>query len=125
MDERDTRDPLRDLGQRLDRARRERPGPAADAAGDGGVDESRSALAIGFRIGLELVVAVFVGVGLGWAFDNWLGTQPWGLIVFLLLGFAAGVVNVFRIALRLERAVGFGPTKAAPKPHGDWSDDED
>ena len=125
MDERDTRDPLRDLGQRLDRARAARPGPPAGAAGDGGTDESRKALAIGFRIGLELVVAVFVGAGLGWAFDTVLGTQPWGLIAFLFLGFAAGVVNVFRIALRAERAVGFGPAKSAPPPQGDWSDDED
>jgi ATP synthase protein I len=125
MDERDTRDPLRDLGQRLDRARAARPGPAAGAADNADADESRSALAIGFRIGLELVVSVFVGAGLGWAFDNWLGTQPWGLIAFLFLGFAAGVMNVFRIALRQERAVGFGPAKSPPPPQGNWSDDED
>lgn len=39
-----------------------------------------------------------VGGGLGWAIDKGLGTSPWGLIVFLLLGFAAGVYNVIRSA---------------------------
>jgi ATP synthase protein I len=41
---------------------------------------------------------VLVGAGLGWLLDRWLGTKPWGLIVFLLLGFAAGVLNVMRAA---------------------------
>jgi len=41
---------------------------------------------------------VLVGAGLGWLLDRWLGTTPWGLIVFLLLGFAAGVLNVMRAA---------------------------
>ncbi len=79
---------------------------------------------MGLRIGLELVVAVFVGAGLGWAFDNWLGTQPWGLIGFLFLGFGAGVVNVFRVATGTERAVGFGPPQKGLQKPLDW-DDED
>jgi ATP synthase protein I len=39
-----------------------------------------------------------VGAGLGWLIDRLLGISPWGLIVFLLLGFAAGVLNVMRSA---------------------------
>jgi ATP synthase protein I len=39
-----------------------------------------------------------VGAGIGWLIDRWLGVSPWGLIVFLLLGFAAGVLNVMRSA---------------------------
>jgi ATP synthase protein I len=39
-----------------------------------------------------------VGAGIGWLLDRWLGISPWGLIVFLLLGFAAGVRNVMRSA---------------------------
>jgi ATP synthase protein I len=123
MDERDTHEPLRDLGRRLDRARHG-GGTAADAPARGEDGESRTALALGLRIGLELLVAVFVGVALGWAFDRWLGTAPWGLIVFLLLGFAAGVTNVFRIALRIERAVGFGPPPGV-KPKTEWDEDEE
>lgn len=38
------------------------------------------------------------GALLGWLLDRWLGTSPWGLMVLLLLGFAAGVFNVMRAA---------------------------
>jgi ATP synthase protein I len=39
---------------------------------------------------------VVAGFAVGWAFDKLTGWSPWGLIVFLLLGFAAGVLNVLR-----------------------------
>ena len=57
-----------------------------------------SAMAMGFRLSSELVAGVLVGAALGWGFDRLLSTSPWGLIVFLLLGFTAGVVNVMRAA---------------------------
>ncbi len=57
-----------------------------------------SAFARGFRLSTELVAGVLVGAGIGWLIDRWLGTKPWGLIVLLLLGFAAGVLNVMRAA---------------------------
>ena len=57
-----------------------------------------SAFARGFRLSTELVAGVLVGAGIGWLLDRWLGISPWGLIVFLLLGFAAGVLNVMRAA---------------------------
>jgi ATP synthase protein I len=46
----------------------------------------------------EFVAGVLVGAAIGWLIDRWLKTSPWGLIVFLLLGFAAGVLNVVRAA---------------------------
>ena len=55
-------------------------------------------MALGFRLSSELIAGVVVGALLGWAFDHWLSTSPWGLIVFVLLGFTAGVVNVVRSA---------------------------
>ena len=57
-----------------------------------------SAMAIGLRLSSELVAGVLVGAALGWGFDRLLSTSPWGLIVFLLLGFTAGVLNVMRSA---------------------------
>jgi ATP synthase protein I len=57
-----------------------------------------SAMARGFRLSSELVAGVVVGAIIGWGFDRLLSTSPWGLIVFFLLGFAAGVVNVMRSA---------------------------
>jgi ATP synthase protein I len=41
---------------------------------------------------------VLVGAGVGWLIDRLLGISPWGFIVFLLLGFVAGVLNVMRSA---------------------------
>ena len=84
---------LQRLGDRLKETGRHSendPGPrlAADS----------SAFARGFRLSTEMVAGVLVGAGIGWLLDRWLGISPWGLIVFLLLGFAAGVLNVMRAA---------------------------
>jgi ATP synthase protein I len=48
------------------------------------------------KVGSEFIAGVLVGVALGWGLDSVAGTSPWGLIVFLMLGFAAGVLNVIR-----------------------------
>lgn len=53
---------------------------------------------IGFRIGVELLSAVFVGAALGYLADQLLGTRPWCLAVFLFFGGAAGILNVYRLA---------------------------
>lgn len=55
-------------------------------------------MALGFRLSSELIAGVIVGALLGWGLDHLLSTSPWGLIVFVLLGFTAGVVNVVRSA---------------------------
>jgi ATP synthase protein I len=55
-------------------------------------------MAIGFRLSSELIAGVVVGALIGWGFDRLLSTSPFGLIVFVLLGFIAGVVNVIRSA---------------------------
>ena len=97
---------LRRLGDQLGQQRPGEPSethrgrPVADASG----------YARGFRLSSELVAGVLVGAGIGWALDRMLGISPWGLIVFLLLGFAAGVVNVMRTAgVAPEHDPGFPP----------------
>ena len=57
-----------------------------------------SAMARGFRLSAELVAGVLVGAVIGWLLDRVLGISPWGMIVFVLLGFVAGVLNVMRAA---------------------------
>lgn len=53
------------------------------------------------RIGTELLAALIVGGGLGWVIDTYvLGTTPWGLVIGLMLGAAAGVRNAYRMAQR-------------------------
>ena len=55
-------------------------------------------MARGFRLSSELIAGVVVGGLMGWGFDKLLSTSPWGLIVFVLIGFSAGVLNVIRSA---------------------------
>lgn len=50
------------------------------------------------KLSSEFIAGVAVGAGLGWFVDRLAGTTPWGLIIFLLLGFCAGVLNVMRSA---------------------------
>ena len=49
------------------------------------------------KVASEFVAGVIVGGGIGWGIDKAAGTSPWALIVFLLLGFGAGVLNVLRV----------------------------
>ena len=51
-----------------------------------------------FKLSGEFIAGIGVGAGVGWVIDRWAGTSPWGLIVFLLLGFGAGILNVLRSA---------------------------
>jgi ATP synthase protein I len=85
--------------ERLRAAQEQRRGRAGREAGRG----PDSALGYGFRIGVELVSALVVGVGIGWLLDWWLGTQPWLLILFFLLGAGAGVLNVYRAVGEMDR----------------------
>jgi ATP synthase protein I len=86
---------LRRLGEKLDAvAPRRETGreadqtPRADAAG----------FARAMRLSGDFIGGVVAGALLGWLVDWLAGTSPWGMIVFLLLGFAAGVFNVMRSA---------------------------
>jgi len=84
---------LQRLGERLAQANR----PSENGSGPRQTAD-RSAMARGFLLSSELVAGVLMGAIIGWLLDRWLGISPWGLIVFLLLGFAAGVLNVMRAA---------------------------
>ena len=86
---------LRDLGKQL--GRHHSDGPSDSEPGQRPTTDA-SAMARGFRLSTELVAGVLVGAGIGWLIDRWVGSTPWGMIVFLLLGFAAGVLNVMRVA---------------------------
>lgn len=87
--------PLSDLDRRLEAAQARRRKGNAEGRSDG--------MGAGMRIAIDLVAAVAVGTGLGIALDRWLGTSPWLLLLFFLLGSAAGVLNVIRTAHELER----------------------
>lgn len=85
------------LNHRLSKVRKDRKNQT-DQSGSGAASANASAMARGFRLSSELIAGVIVGAVIGWGIDRLLSTSPWGLIVFFLLGFAAGVINVMRAA---------------------------
>ncbi len=56
-----------------------------------------SAMGVGMRVGVELLATLVVGLGIGWGLDRWLHTSPIFLALFVVLGGAAGVMNVYRL----------------------------
>lgn len=98
---------LEDLDARLRQARERRPDGSTKE--DQGPNRSAIGPGLGFalRIGVELVAALAVGVGIGLLLDRWLGTGPWMLVVFFFLGSAAGFLNVYRIVSGYGYAAGY------------------
>ena len=94
-DEADLSARLRRLGDRLDQVRASQP---SESTPDASPAPDRSGMARGLRLSSELVAGVLVGGAIGYALDYWLGIRPWGFIVFVLLGFAAGMLNLLRSA---------------------------
>ena len=90
---------------------------AAEAKRDEQSEESRRGMALGLKISSEFIAAIAVGAMLGYLLDRFAGTGPWGMIVLLLLGFCAGVLNVLRAVgmVAMPPALGRGQDKG-PKP---------
>ena len=57
----------------------------------------------GFKISTEIIAALVVGVGIGLIVDKYLGTKPFGLIIFFIFGAIAGFLNVYRVMRRIEK----------------------
>ncbi len=104
---------LKDLSGRIAAERSERKEnerPSASLQGATG-------FAKGYRLASEFVAGTLVGGLIGYGIDWFFGTLPIGLIVFLLLGFGAGILNMARAANRVppaqERLGSNPPPKAA------------
>lgn len=61
------------------------------------------ALGLASMMGIHLVSGVFVGMGMGYFLDKFLGTKPWLMLVFLILGIIAGYRNMFREMQRIQK----------------------
>lgn len=120
MSESEPPDRLARLDERLKQARAK--DHVEPRAGSGNADLQRG-MAAGLRIGVELVVAIVVATGLGWAIDRWAGTSPWLTIVMFFLGIAAGMLNVYRAVTGVKAAVGYR-TPGAPPPGSRRADDK-
>jgi ATP synthase protein I len=84
---------------RLDQARRKQglDAPTSDPAQAGKGSADGNAMAVGLRVGVELVSTLAVAVAIGWWLDHYFHTMPLFLILFVLLGGAAGIANVWRL----------------------------
>lgn len=67
----------------------------------------QSALGLAFRVSVELVSALAVGLAIGLVLDHWLDTSPFLMVLFLILGFAAGLMNVYRVAKGMTGTMGY------------------
>ena len=65
-------------------------------------DENASFMGSAFKLGTELVAAVAVGTIIGFILDNWFDTKPWLMIFFFFLGSIAGILNVIKVAKRMQ-----------------------
>ncbi len=63
-------------------------------------------LAQGMRLGLEFLSGTIVGLLIGLGLDKYFDTSPWCLLVFSLLGFAAGMLNVYRDINQIQESIG-------------------
>lgn len=79
------------------RDKRQAPAKGQGQEGTGSSGALGNVLSLAVRVTSEFVAAVFVGTAIGWGIDRVAGTSPVFLIVFLLLGSAAGFWNVYRI----------------------------
>jgi ATP synthase protein I len=108
----------RDLDARLREAKAKRPAKKDDTD-----QPSRGrGLAFAMRIGVDLVAALIVGVGIGLLLDRWLGTAPWFLLLFFVLGAAAGMLNVYRVMSGYGYAAGYHKPGQEPGNQADQPD---
>ncbi|MBT6221296.1 MAG: AtpZ/AtpI family protein [Rhodospirillaceae bacterium] len=99
---------LEDLGKRLNKARARGDRAAGRFTKVSG--NPTSGVAMAMRIGVELVAAFGVGFGVGWYLDKTFDTKPWFMLVFMLLGASAGLLNTYRVVR------GYGPAAGYKKP---------
>ncbi|NNE86490.1 MAG: F0F1 ATP synthase subunit I [Silicimonas sp.] len=65
-------------------------------------DEHYSQAQMAWRLVIELVAGLAIGFGIGFGLDKVFGTLPWMMIVFTMLGFAAGIRTMLRSAKEMQ-----------------------
>lgn len=110
-----------DLGDRLEKVKAE----ARAKRGSEPADRARgAALGQAMKIAIELVVGIAVGFFIGKVLDDQFGTAPWLMIAFLMLGFAAGLLNIIRTARRLQAEAEPMQRSAKAVPDDEEEDDD-
>ena len=104
----DQSDRLRALEARLAKAQ---PGESTASA----IGEAHRQGQLAWRMVIELVAGLLIGFGMGYGIDWALGTQPWFMLIFTLLGFVAGIKTMLRSAAELQKQAEVD----APQQEGD------
>ena len=86
---------LKNLKKEIDHLQQNNEGKSKPKQGSGA--------SFGFKISTEIVAALVVGVGIGLIVYNYFGTEPFGLIIFFILGAFTGFLNVYRVMRRIEK----------------------
>mgnify|MGYP006432685777 FL=1 len=81
-------------------------------------------LGLAMRVSVEVVSALAIGFAIGWSLDQWLDTRPWLMLVFLLIGGAAGIINVYRMASGFGYGDNYGQAEENTEDKGDLRKEE-
>ncbi|MEL6618148.1 MAG: AtpZ/AtpI family protein [Pseudomonadota bacterium] len=73
---------------------------------------------LAWRMVIELVAGLGIGFGMGYGLDALLGTSPWLMIVFVFLGFAAGIQTMMRSAKEVQEKQQAADAAEDDGPHG-------
>lgn len=106
MTEGDSPPEPKDFAKRLQALRSEVKQDGGEGSRSSGAPQTATGWVM--RLSIELAAGLLVGGVIGWGLDYWLGTNPLLLIVFFLLGATAGIYNVIRSAMQLNREAGGG-----------------
>jgi len=98
---------LDELGRKIEAAKAASPTMKKLKKRADRTEADNKCLNFAMRIGTEIVAAVLIGVGIGYFLDDWLGTKPLFLIIFFLLGSAAGFMNVYRVVNGMDMTIGY------------------
>ncbi|ADY74042.1 ATP synthase protein I [Desulfurobacterium thermolithotrophum DSM 11699] len=54
-------------------------------------------------VGVQFALSIIIGIVIGYYLDKWLDTFPWMTIFWFLIGFAAGLKNLYRELKKVSR----------------------
>ncbi len=106
------RDRLKALEDRLAKAKK-----VEDDAHHMKKDYAQANLA--WRMVIELVAGLGIGFGIGYGLDRLLGTLPLFMVIFILLGLAAGIKTMLGSAKEVERQLAAKAAKDEEERRGD------
>ena len=95
MSDPDNHDPLKSLDARIKAVKKAKiPEPK--------LDDHYTGAQLAWRMVIELVAGIAIGFGIGYGLDALFGTMPVFLVIFILLGFAAGVKTMLKTAREVQ-----------------------